>query len=145
LILLQLALGPGFHTLLKRVLCHSTQQQCNQHERHDKASAESQQAHRCALDHVHAKPIENLVDVEEVDTTVPNLHQGAPLHSVSRFAWQGGAKQHNANIACTPAWDACKHSSKAWSSTAVCASSKKVRRNHLVVLLAAGERQYAWL
>jgi len=63
---------------------------------------------------VQSKPIEDLVDVKEVDTAVPNLHQCAPLYSVCRFAWQGGAKQHNANIACTQAWNACKHSSEAW-------------------------------
>ena len=84
--------GPWFSRSSEMVLCHSTQQQDNQHERCDEASAESQQAHRSALDHVHPKPIQDLVDVEEVDTTVPGLHQGAPLHSIRWFARQGGAK-----------------------------------------------------
>ena len=51
-------------------------------------------------DEFDAQPVEDLVDIEEVDAAVPGLHQGAPLHGICWLAWQGTAEQHKTNVAC---------------------------------------------
>ena len=49
---------------------------------------QSQIAYRHTLNDMHAKPVEYLIDIEEVNADIPSLHQSAPLNSIGWFAGQ---------------------------------------------------------
>ena len=62
--------------------------------------SDSPMAYCHTLNDMHAKPVEDLIDVEEVNADVIGLHQSAPLHSIGRLARQCIAEQNQTYVAC---------------------------------------------